>query len=95
MPYLWIDPPGPAAGWLYDLTALADDEVGDAVAALAAKHDIPADNAARQLEYDLAVQDDAIHHRITAEQYQAGRTFWGVTVLHALPSDLPDDLIRL
>lgn len=95
MSYVWVDPPGPNPGWIHDLGDAAGAELDAAVAAVAAAYPIPEDNAQRQLDYDLAVQDDAIHHRITAEQYQAGRTFWGVTVLHALPTDLPDGIVHL
>ena len=45
--FLWIDPPGPDAGWVHELTDW--DQIPEV---LALYPDIPEDNNARKLAYD-------------------------------------------
>jgi hypothetical protein len=81
--YLWIDPPGPTAGWIYTLDSA--EQIPDALA----RHDIPADNSDRQAAYDQA------HEGASVGQYQVGRDFWGITTLAVLPTDLPDGIVMV
>lgn len=80
MPYVWIDPPGEHPGWIH--ACATDQEMTEAIA----QHNIPDDNDARRRAYD------ATREGMQAEQYQAGRDYWGVTVLEMLPPDLPEGI---
>jgi hypothetical protein len=81
--YLWIDPPGDNPGWLYDCAS------DTAIAKAMANHDIPEDNDQRWRDY---VEN---HGTDSVQQFQAGRDFWGITVLDELPTDLPEKIVRV
>jgi hypothetical protein len=85
--FVWIDPPGPDAGWLHEVPDGTDP------ATVAAAYPIPADNAQQALEYDLACE--GIWPPLSVAAYQAGRPHWGVTTLHDLPDDLPPTIVRI
>lgn len=78
MPYLWIDPPGDDPGVAYAL-----DTPEQAVEAMAAAN-LPEGNAERARQHDL----NPAHLELTVEQYQAGRDFYGVTMIDTLPTDV-------
>lgn len=77
MVYLWIDPPGPDVGVAYELSS------PEQAAGVAAKL-VPDDNAERARAYDLDIRNQDL----SVEQYQAGRDFYGVTLLDHLPTDI-------
>ncbi len=81
--FVWIDPPGVDPGWIHELDS--DEQIPAALA----QHPIPADNDERRAAYD------ATHEGISAERYQLGRDFWGITVLHELPTDLPEGIVMV
>lgn len=79
--FLWIDPPGDDAGWIY-----SNIETDGDFAQVVAKHSIPADNQARKFAYDMAEERG---------ENPGAREHWGVTGLDALPVPLPEGIIMV
>lgn len=86
--FVWIDPPGENPGWVHEV-ADVENATMDAVRD---QHDIPADNDARQAAYDASRSGP---NEASPQEYQAGRDFWGVTVLSVLPTDLPEGIVMV
>jgi len=82
--FLWIDPPGPDAGWVHELK-----DWDDIPSVLEGYPNIPEDNNERKLAYDEA------HAGEDVEQFQAGRDYWGVTAMYQLPTPMPSGVIMV
>lgn len=82
--FLWIDPPGPDAGWIHELTDW--DEIPTV---LAGYSDIPDDNNELKTAYDEA------HAGEPTDQFQDGRDYWGVTAMYQTPEPLPLGVIMV
>ncbi len=86
--FVWVDPPGPDAGTAHEVPA---GDV-DALAAVLRGYDIPADNAARAVDWNERCEAEQLSP-VAAQRLREDLGVWGVTVLDALPDPLPDGLV--
>lgn len=86
--FVWVDPPGPHAGWAHEVPS---GDV-DALAAVLRGYDIPADNAARAAGWNERCEVEQLSPA-AAQRVRDELGVWGVTVLDALPDPLPDGLV--